>query len=357
MRFIVLASLGVLLLALLLPVLLTPVPAEETTEEVIYTELPPEQPSPAESAEQAPALFYTSQQDMPLEPLDENLILQVQIGDQIQAMTMADYLQGVVAAEMPASFHLEALKAQAVAARTYTLHRMLVTPTARHPGAYVCGDYACCKAYHNAERLRERWGDEYDLHRQTIARAVEETDGVILLYDGLPILAAFHAASSGFTEASGAIWNQLPYLQSVRTFESAADMPRYLVEVELTFAEFRQTAGQGITGVQLEEDNASNWISDLAYTDSGRLANLTIGGVTVTGAEFRRLFGLRSTNIAITFESQGVTIVTRGHGHGVGMSQFGANTLAGLGLTYETILDWYYTDIAFARIDDLFFSQ
>jgi len=288
---------------------------------------------------------------MPLGYLDEELMLQVQIGDQIQEMTMAEYLQGVVAAEMPASFHLEALKAQAVAARTYTLHRMLVAPTARHPGAYVCGSYACCKAYHSPERLRERWGDDFGIHRQTIAQAVAGTDGSIMLYDNLPILAAFHAASSGFTEASGAIWNQLPYLQSVRTFESAADMPRYLVEVELTFDEFRQTAVQGIPGVQLAEDDASNWISDLTYTDSGRLANLTIGGVTVTGAEFRRLFGLRSTNITFSFPAQGMTIVTRGHGHGVGMSQFGANTLAGLGLTYEAILKWYYTNIDISQMD------
>ncbi|MCL2827716.1 MAG: stage II sporulation protein D [Oscillospiraceae bacterium] len=354
MRFIVLASLGILLLALLLPVLLTSAPVEETAIEEVSTE---PSPPPEEVADQPPALFYTLEQDTPLEFLDEAMILQVQIGDQIQAMTMADYLQGVVAAEMPARFHLEALKAQAVAARTYTLHRMLVAPTARHPEAYVCGDYACCKAYHSPERLRERWGDAYDTHRQTIAQAVGLTDGVILLYDGLPILAAFHAASSGFTEASGAIWNQLPYLQSVRTFESAAEVPRYLVEVELTFAEFRQKAIQGIPDVQLDESEIPEWISDLTYTDAGRLASVNIGGVTVTGAEFRRLFGLRSTNITLSFGEREMTIATRGHGHGVGMSQFGANTLAGLGLTHEAILDWYYTDITFARIDELLFVQ
>ena len=285
---------------------------------------------------------------------DEQLILQVLLDDTVHEMSMAEFLQGAVAAEMPARFHPEALRAQAVAARTYTLHRMLVAPTARHPAAYVCGSYACCKAFHSTERLRERWGASFDYYSAIIAEAVHSTDGVILLYEDQPILAAFHAASYGHTEASGAIWGHVPYLQSVRSFEGAYEVPRFTYTVRLSFDEFRDIARREFPGAVLDTDNIPNWIRAQRHTDSGRIDSLEIGGVTVTGPQFRRAFGLRSTMVRFAFDADGIDIITGGHGHGVGMSQFGANTMATMGLGFEAILHWYYTNVILGDMDSLF---
>ena len=346
MRVIIPLSLGILLLTLLLPLLLIPSPVRQEPA----GELEPEQDLESEAA----LLPYMLERSPGAGHLDDGIILRVLVGDEVMELTMAAYLRGVVAAEMPARFHPEALKAQAVAARTYTLHRMLVSPTARHPEAYVCGSYACCKAYHNEEERRARWGESYEHYSQIIANAISATDGLILFYENLPILAAFHSSSYGFTEASGAIWGDLPYLQSVRSFEGAQEVPNYYSSVVLTFSEFREIATAALPAANLPEDNILHWITDISYTDSGRLASLKIGGVALTGAEFRKLFSLRSTAVRFSFDEEGVTIQTGGFGHGVGMSQFGANTMAGLGLGFEAILDWYYTNVSLDSVERLF---
>lgn len=281
---------------------------------------------------------------------DAEFRLRVLRGDAVYEMSMADFLIGVVAAEMPVSFAPQALQAQAVAARTFTLYRKQNAGPNRHPEADICGNYACCKAYASYDTLRERWGNDFDTHRATITRAVLETDGVILLYNNSPILAAFHAASSGFTEAAESIWNPRPYLQSVRSFESPWDVPRYEYSRILPLEEFRAAILAAHPTANLPPDNAANWITNQTYTESGRLSALDIGGVTLAGIELRSLLNLRSTAVDFTFSEDAVTITTRGHGHGIGMSQYGANTLAGLGFDYRAILAWYYTDITFGHL-------
>ncbi|MCL2564074.1 MAG: stage II sporulation protein D [Oscillospiraceae bacterium] len=341
MRWIIPISLVILLLALLLPLIFVYSPALPMPGEADEPEEPEEISPPPDAGE-------------PESPLqDAALILRVLAGDEVWEMSMAEFLQGVVAAEMPARFHPEALRAQAVAARTYALHRMLVAPSPRHPEAHVCGSYACCKAFHPPERLRERWGDGFEHYSAVIAEAIRDTDGIILLYEARPILAAFHAGSYGYTEASGAIWGEVPYLQSVRSFESEADMPRFYAAETLTFTAFRDTVRREFSDAVLEDGNTLDWITSIVYTDSGRVAHLDIGGVTVTGPQFRRLFGLRSTAVRFSFDADGITITTGGHGHGVGMSQFGANTMANLGHGFMEILDWYYTGVTFGRTEDL----
>jgi stage II sporulation protein D len=340
MRLILPISLAVLLLALLLPLLLVsgPAPAPEAS---------------AVTEREKELVRENGAAEAPYTLSDEQLMLRVLLGDEVHEMSMAALLTGVVAAEMPARFHPEALAAQAVAARTYALHRMLVEPSPRHPQADVCGSYACCKAFHSPERLRERWGAGFERYSRVIADAVRATDGLILLFEGEPILAAFHAASYGYTEASGAIWGSLPYLQSVRSYESAEEVPRLHETVTMTFSEFREIALGGIPGAWLPYDDIPHWIGELRHTDAGRLASLQIGGVTVTGPEFRRLFGLRSTQLRFAFDAEGLSLTTGGHGHGVGMSQFGANTMAHRGLDFAAILDWYYTGVTLARMDEV----
>jgi len=336
-------------LAILLPLFLVYMPEPPEPEEV------PAEPAAEPVAQPAPEPEPPEPEAAPLPDgsLDAGFTLSVLFGDEIREMTMADFLQGVVAAEMPALFHEEALKAQAVAARTYTLHRKLVTPTPRHPEADVCGDYACCQAYASVDRLQERWGEDFDYYRARIAMAVQATDGQVLLYDDQPILAAFHAASYGYTEASGAIWGAVPYLQSVPSHEGADQVPRFYYDVEITFSRFRETVLSHHPEAVLDDDNIPYWISNIVYTDSGRLDSLTIGGVLVQGARFRQMFSLRSTAIRFSFSDTGMTITTGGHGHGVGMSQFGANTMATAGYRYREILDWYYTGVVWSDVSEL----
>ena len=348
MRFIIPLSLFILLISLLLPLLLISSPEFEELREEEET---PEAVEAAAVAEPPP--LHAPEPQAGQGTLDESIMLQVLIGDEVIELSMAAYLRGVVAAEMPARFHPEALKAQAVAARTYTLHRTLIAPTPRHPEAYVCGSYACCKAYHDEARLRERWGADYEHYSAIIAQAIAETDGLILVYENQPILAAFHSSSYGYTEASGAIWGDVPYLQSVRSHEGPSEVPNYYSTTELSYAEFRQIA-TNFPGVTLEEGNTPYWIRHVIYTDSGRLGSIEIGGVTLTGPEFRRLFSLRSTAITFTFGDTHMTITTGGYGHGVGMSQFGANTMAELGLGFAAILDWYYTGVNLISAESLF---
>jgi len=342
MRLIIPISLVILLLALVLPLIFVHRPEPLVLQIMERDEL---------LAQDQDAVLRAGEPDERDSPLqDEDFVLRILIEDEVHTMSMAEFLRGVVAAEMPARFHPEALKAQAVAARTYALHRMLVAPSPRHPAADVCGSYACCKAFHSPERLRERWGDSFDHYHAIIAEVIRATDGVILLYEARPVLAAFHAASYGFTEASGAIWGDVPYLQSVRTFEGVAEMPRFYETVELCASAFRDAVWRAYPDAVFEGD-ISGWITDKQHTDSGRLSSLAVGGVTLTGVEFRRLFGLRSTAVQFAFDAERIAITTGGHGHGVGMSQFGANTMAYLGLDFQAILHWYYTDVVLGQMN------
>lgn len=351
MRRILSVSLLALLFAILLPLLLIhtsepPEPADMPSEALAEPTATPTPEPPETEPEPEP-----TPPPLPDGSLDAGFTLFVLLEDELHEMTMADFLQGVVAAEMPALFHEDALKAQAVAARTYTLHRKLVTPTPRHPEADVCGDFTCCQAYADVDTLQERWGEDFDKFRARIATAVQATDGQILLYDDRPILAAFHAASYGYTEASGAIWGEaVPYLQSVPSHEGVAQVPRFYYDVEIPFSTFRETVLSHHPAAVLDPDRVPDWISDMVYTDSGRLDTLNIGGVTVRGTQFRQMFSLRSTAVQFSFSDTTLTVTTGGHGHGVGMSQFGANTMATAGYTYQEILDWYYTGVTWSDV-------
>lgn len=288
------------------------------------------------------------QEDVPSE--DASVTVTVLDGDKTVSMNMRDYLTGVVAAEMPASFELEALKAQAVAARTYTLYKMLVNPSSNHPDADVCTDSSCCKAYSSDQELQEKLGDSYEEYISKIKSAVNGTDGQCLVYDGEPILAVFHSSSSGKTVSSGEIWpSQLPYLVSVDTPETDDTVPNLTETVSFTFDEFKNTVSASYPEASFPED-ISGWITDIAESNSGRLSSVNIGGVTLTGSQVRSLFSLRSAAISFSVTDSGIDITTNGYGHGVGMSQYGAQLMAKGGSTYDQILLSYYTG---AVLDDM----
>jgi stage II sporulation protein D len=282
---------------------------------------------------------------------DDAITVRVLVGEAVTTMTMSDYLIGVVAAEMPAVFDEEALKAQAVAARTETLYHMR-HESAAHPGADVCDDYTCCQAYRDDGALREKWGGDYGAHIQKITDAVRHTDGECLVYQDEPIQAVFHSSSAGKTADSGEVWGtSLPYLVSVTSPETAAQVPNYVSTVTVSLADFKETVLKHYPDAVFPKDR-SRWITDITYTGSGRIDSLKLGGVTVTGPVLRSMFGLRSTAAAIEIDSKNVTFTTTGYGHGVGMSQYGANTLALEGYDYKEILLWYYTGVSFGSAAD-----
>jgi len=260
----------------------------------------------------------------------------------ITVLPLDEYLIGVLGAEMPASFEDEALKAQAVAARTYTLYKMFVSPSSAHPDADVCDDVNCCKAYSSPDKLREKWGDDYLIHYEKISAAVSSTDGECLLYEGEPILAAFHSSSPGRTEASENVWQTaLPYLRPTDSPETADDVPDYISSVSLSLSEFKETISAQYPDALFDTDPAE-WISETSYTESGRISRICIGGINLTGSELRALFGLRSAYIDISVTDSAVVLTVSGYGHGVGMSQYGANVMAKRGSTYSEILLHYY---------------
>ena len=261
---------------------------------------------------------------------------------QCAEISMRDYLVGVVAAEMPADFEPEALKAQAVAARTYTLFRMFEERAAAHPEADVCGRAECCKAYLTDGQLKERWGESFDENRALIESAVTDTDGLCLTYADRAIFAAFHSSSPGYTESSANVFGEdLPYLQSVFSPENESTVPDYETVRHVTYEEFRAAVCAAFPGAVFPVD-PSKWITDVERSFSGRIISLRIAGQKLSATQLRRLFSLRSACAEISASSDGFDFLVTGYGHGVGMSQYGANVLALAGSGFEDILSWYY---------------
>ncbi len=249
----------------------------------------------------------------------------------LQQMTLESYLVGVVLGEMPASFEPEALKAHAVVARTYTRKRM---SGSKHSGAAICMDPGCCQAYTDQEDYLEQGGTQAAVDK--VRRAVTDTDGLVLCYGGALIDATYFSCSGGSTEDAVAVWGQdVPYLQAVES-PGEEDAPRYSETVTFTAAEFA-----GKLGITNAGDPAS-WFGPATYTEGAGIDTLTIGGKTFGGTELRRLLGLRSTAFAWQVRGKEITITTRGFGHRVGMSQYGAQAMAQAGSGFAEILAHYY---------------
>ncbi len=266
-------------------------------------------------------------------------------GSTVRTMTATEYLPGVVRGEMPAAFEEEALKAQAVAERTYLYYRLSAGSKDTHPDADVCTNPGCCTAWLSEAEAKEKWGEKFTSYEAKVQQAVTETDGQVVLYDGAPIMAVFHSSSAGATAASGDVWAaELPYLVSVKSPESSDSVPNYYSVNTFTAEEFRTVFQKAHPDAQLS-GSGDSWIGAVARTDSGRVATVVIGGVTVTGKELRSLYSLRSSAFTVEAGGGSVTFRVTGYGHGVGMSQYGANELAKEGKTWQEILQWYYTGV------------
>ena len=269
---------------------------------------------------------------------DRDVTLTIQDGDTTEQMTLERYLTGVVRGEMPASFEMEALRAQAAAERSYVYYQLAAGRKDAHPDADFCTDHTCCSAYLSETAAREKWGGDFAPWNTRVEQAVSDTDGQVVLYNGRPILAVFHSSSAGRTAAAGDVWSgDLPYLVSVDSPEGEETVPNYYSTVTFTAAELAAYPELKLSGTP------DRWFGAAAENGSGRVETVSVGGTDIEGTELRRIFGLRSACFTVAADSESVTFRVTGYGHGVGMSQYGANQLAREGKTWQEILEWYYT--------------
>ena len=274
---------------------------------------------------------------------DRDVTLTIQDGDTTEQMTLERYLTGVVRGEMPASFEMEALRAQAAAERSYVYYQLAAGRKDAHPDADFCTDHTCCSAYLSETAAREKWGGDFAPWNTRVEQAVSDTDGQVVLYNGRPILAVFHSSSAGRTAAAGDVWSgDLPYLVSVDSPEGEETVPNYYSTVIFTAAEAKEKLLAAHPELKLS-GTPDRWFGAAAENGSGRVETVSVGGTDIEGTELRRIFGLRSACFTVAADSESVTFRVTGYGHGVGMSQYGANQLAREGKTWQEILEWYYT--------------
>ena len=300
-----------------------------------FQEEPFEQPQPVEQQEERAAVSGAE---------DREIILRVLEGERVAEMDLHTYLKGVVRAEMPASFPAEALKAQAVAARTYTLHKLL--SGGKHgTQADLCTDPACCQAYLGEEQARANWGAEADTCEANIENAVQATDGQAVLYGGTPILAVFHSSSAGLTRAAGEVWvNDLPYLQAVRSPEAGAEIPNYFSRAEFSEPDCRSRLLAAFPEADLSGP-ATGWLKNAVTDSAGSVETVEVGGLRVKGTQVRSALGLRSACFDWEAKDGRMIFYVTGYGHGVGLSQYGARQMAAEGADYREILTHYYTGV------------
>lgn len=261
----------------------------------------------------------------------------------ILALSADDYIFGVVAAEMPALYEAEALKAQAVAAYTFACVRKSENTGKEYD---ITTDPKADQSYISESTVREKWGESADEYAEKIRNVVKEVSGYVITYNGSPITAVYHAVSGGKTESSKNVWGtELPYLVPV---ESEGDKlaENYISTVTLNRDEIKQKLGEKIT---FPEDGALSF-GGLMRTDSGNVKSIEICGQTLSGFEFRELLGLRSANFEIKEQNALFTFTVYGYGHGVGMSQNGANYMATAGSDFKAILTHYYKGCKVERL-------
>lgn len=263
----------------------------------------------------------------------------------VEEINMEDYLYGVVSAEMPASFEIEALKAQAIVARTYTVYK-IKTSQGKHGEASICDDSTCCQAWISKEDRLNKWEEtQRESNWNKVVDAVNSTKGRIITYEGNPINAFFHSNSGGTTEIPLNVWggSGYPYLQTVQTAGEDA-YSQYQSEVRLTKDEVIEKLKQKHPELEINFD-LENAIQVKEYTESGRIKTISFGNINLSGVEARTLFGLKSANFTVEITENIVKFSVKGYGHGVGMSQTGADSLAKQGKNCEEIITHFYTGV------------
>lgn len=268
---------------------------------------------------------------------------------EIEEVALDSYLCNVVSAEMPADFEEEALKAQAVVARTYTIYKI---ENKKHENADICDDSTCCQAWVSKETRFARWEEaKRESNWAKIEKCVNETKGKIITYQNKPINAFFHSNSGGTTELPVNVWGggeNLPYLQVVET-AGEEGYTQYSSEVVLSKEDLINKLKTKYEDININFENEDD-IKILEHTDSGRVKTIKFGNHELSGVETRTLLGLKSTNFEVQKQDGNIKFTVKGYGHGVGMSQTGADTMAKQGKNYEEIIKHFYSGVEIANM-------
>ncbi|MGL5312552.1 MAG: stage II sporulation protein D [Peptostreptococcaceae bacterium] len=262
-----------------------------------------------------------------------------------QDMDIEEYLCGVLAGEMPSDFDIEALKAQAVAARTFVKYKESQGKSKSHPNAVVCTDYSDCQEYKSYDELKSVKGEEWMKESYPkIQQAVKETKGQIITYDGNPILTLYFSTSGGKTENSSEVFSsQYPYLKSVESPYDKLYSPKYTSVLSISNQDFVSYLKKSYNDIQIDASKLKSQVKVLNRSEGGSVESIKLGNKEITGRDVRNIFGLNSANFEITFGKDTVDFNVKGYGHGVGMSQWGAEGMAQEGYVYYEILEHYYT--------------
>lgn len=296
-------------------------------------------------------LFKTPNKNNAISKVDDNVYVKVLIKERnvVVRLNIEDYLIGVVAAEMPASFPFEALKAQAVAARTYAVKKIIDKADHNGQKIFLCNDYTCCQDYIDIEEMKKRWKNDFYKYYNIIKDAVYSTKGIVMVYNKEVINSYFHAASGGKTEEAKEVFgHDYPYLKSVESYGEEA-CPKFYGSVKMKVEDFLRKIKTQVSDLKISRIS-NQTIKIIERTKAGSVRKLKIGNKIVSGILIRNIFNLNSTEFWIEMDRNYITIKTKGYGHGVGMSQWGARYLALEGMNYMEILKYYYNGITFAKI-------
>jgi len=264
----------------------------------------------------------------------------------VKEIDFEEYIKGVVSAEMPANFEEEALKAQAICARTYTINKIVNSNKEVHNGADICDNSAHCQAYCSKEDSLKKWEkSSAKKNWDKIAEAVDETEGKIITYQGNIISALFHSSSGGRTEDVKEVWGgtQYPYLVSVDSVGEEEIMSNFTEVKEFTIKEMKEILQK--KEKKFKFNTKTDKIEILSRTNGDRVREIKFGNLKLSGTETRSLFGLRSANFEIELSKNKIIFTTKGYGHGAGMSQWGAQVMALEGKRCDEILKHYYTGV------------
>ncbi|WP_226376819.1 stage II sporulation protein D [Oceanobacillus halotolerans] len=265
--------------------------------------------------------------------------------EEVEDIPLENYVARVVASEMPAEFELEALKAQSLAARTYIINHMIHQGAGGNTEDVYVTDTVKHQVYKDEAELRQQWGNDYHWKMNKINEAVVATKGEILTYDNTTITPAFFSTSNGYTENSEDYWeSELPYLRSVES-PWDEDSPKFLDQKVFTIEEVEQL-------LAIDLPDRENVSVEISRTESDRVHELTIAGNTFSGRDIREDLGLQSSDFTIEQKNNHLIFKTEGFGHGIGMSQYGANGMAKEGKDYREIVQYYYQGVEISEVTD-----
>lgn len=260
----------------------------------------------------------------------KEIIIRINKDNEIKKINLEDYIVGVVAGEMPASFHMEALKAQAIASRTFAMYK-LETNNREYDLETTVDD----QVYINETEMKTKWGSEYDFYYKKIKEAVKETKSLVMKKDNKIFKSYYFAMSNGQTADSVSVFKENT-IDSVSSPWDNESLNKFMVTTEYNINDLKEK-------LNLKEELKT--IEILSRDKTNRVENISVNNKTYTGIEFRKLLSLRSTDFEIEIKNNKCYITTKGYGHGVGMSQYGANGMAKDKYKYDEILKYYYQDI------------